>query len=117
MAAVSDIWPLTSGLAAMWLLTSYAAYMTGQSLANTWRAEWQVVVYAALLGVGERFLTYALFEGILLSPQGYLVDTVVLSAVSVFAYRFNRAKNMVNQYPWLYERTGLFYWREKSRTK
>ena len=57
---------------------------------------------------------FALFEGELLSVTGYVIDTAVLMAISLFAYRLNRVNRVVNQYPWLYERAGLFNWREKG---
>ncbi|MFQ5994511.1 MAG: DUF6867 family protein, partial [Acidiferrobacterales bacterium] len=91
----------------------FAAYMTGQGLANTWKPLWHVVVYCILLGFADRFLTFALFEGKLLSASGYVIDTAVLLAIGLFAYRLNQARKMVTQYPWLYERTGVFTWREK----
>ena len=55
-----------------------------------------------------------LFGGALLSPVGYLIDAATLAAIGLFAFRFTRAYRMVSQYPWLYERSGLFGWREKD---
>ena len=91
----------------------FAAYITGQGLANTWRPALQVFLYCVLLGIADRFLVFALYQGELLSLTGYLVDTAVLMAVGLFAYRFTQARNMVSQYPWLYERAGFLRWREK----
>lgn len=96
------------------VVIGFAAYMTGQALANTWKPMWQVVVYSILLGFADRFLTFALFEGQLLSITGYLIDTSVLIAISLFAYRLNQARKMVSQYPWLYKRSGLFTWRQRG---
>lgn len=91
----------------------FAAYTTGQALANTWKPAWHALVYALLLGFADRFLNFALFEGELLSLSGYLVDTAVLVAIAQFGYRLNLARKMVRQYPWLYERSGPFGWRRK----
>ena len=91
-----------------------AAFLMGQALAETWRPAWQNVVYGALLAIGDRFIVYALFGGELLSIWGYLVHAVVLIAISLTSYRMSRAWRMVQQYPWLYERTGVFTWREKT---
>lgn len=91
-----------------------AAFMMGQAIAGTWRPAWQVVVYGALLTLGDRFLIYALFQGGLLSISGYLVHAVVLVAIGLVAYQLTRAHKMVVQYPWLYERAGLFNWRERA---
>jgi hypothetical protein len=92
----------------------FAAYMTGMGLANTWRPVWQPVLYAALLGFADRFLIFSLFDGELLSLAGYLIDSAALIAISLFAYRSNLARRMVSQYPWLYERAGIFGWRDKG---
>ncbi len=96
-------------------LMGFAAYMTGQALANTWKPMWHTIVYGALLGASARFLIFALFEGKLLSLSGYVIDTIALVLIALFAYRVTQAHKMVTQYPWLYERTGLFGWREKAR--
>jgi len=95
-------------------VTGFAAYMTGQALANTWKPAWHAVAYALLLGLVDRFLIYALFEGRLLSLGGYVIDSAVLIAIALAAYRMAQARKMIQQYPWLYARTGLFSWREKS---
>jgi uncharacterized membrane protein len=92
------------------VLTGFAAFMTGQAIANTWRPYWQVPVFCAMLGAVARFLIYGLFEGVLLSVSGYLIGTALLLLIASFAFRLTRARRMVLQYPWLYKRTGLFTW-------
>ena len=96
------------------VVMGFAAYMTGQALAATWKPAWQVVVYGILLGLGSRFLIFSLFDGKLLSSSGYLTDCAVLVAIGLFAYRLTRARKMVSQYPWVYERAGLLGWRERT---
>ena len=96
------------------VIMGFAAYMTGQGLANTWRPVWQPVLYCALLGFADRFLVFALYDGELLSLTGYLIDSAALIAIALFAYRSSQARRMVSQYPWLYDRAGLFGWREKG---
>lgn len=91
----------------------FAAFATGQAIARTWKPVWHAVIYALLLGVGDRFLTFALFDGELLSSGSYLIDTSVLLAITLLGYRLNLARQMVRQYPWLYRRTGPFTWRRK----
>tara|TARA_A100001037_G_C15148871_1_gene637895 strand:+ start:4807 stop:5151 length:345 start_codon:yes stop_codon:yes gene_type:complete len=95
------------------MVMGFAAYMTGQACANTWRPAGHTVFYCLMLGLTDRFLTFALFEGELLSLTGYVIDTAVLIAIALFAYRLNRAARLVTQYPWLYERTGLLTYRER----
>jgi len=34
-------------------------------------------------------------------------------AIAAFAYRLTRVRQMVQQYPWLYERKGLLGWEER----
>lgn len=106
-------WPVFIGITC--LLLGFASFMTGQAVANTWRPMWQVVPYSLLLGAADRFLTWGLFQGELLLLSGYIIDTVVLLAIAALAYRLTLARKMVAQYPWVYERTSLFTWREKSR--
>ncbi|MDP6515330.1 MAG: hypothetical protein QF926_01735 [Alphaproteobacteria bacterium] len=87
-------------------LTGGAAVMTGQALARTWRPVWQLVFACLGLGLADRFFVYALFDGPLLSLTGYGFDTVVITLMSLAAYRFARTAKLVQQYPWLYERAS-----------
>ncbi len=96
------------------LVMGFAAFMTGQALAGTWKPMWQAVLYCVLLGFADRFLNFSLYDGELLSLSGYLIDTAFLVAVGLFAYRLAQARKMVSQYPWIYERAGPLNWREKS---
>ena len=95
------------------VLFGLAAFMTGQALANTWQPVWKAVPYGILLAVGDRFLIFALFDGVLLSVSGFLANAVVLIALTAISYRLIHARKMVSQYPWLYENAGLFNWRER----
>lgn len=95
------------------ILSGFAAYMTGQALATTWRPARQVFLYSVLLGFADRFLTWALFQGQLLSLSGYLIDTLVIFVITLLSYRLTLARRMTAQYPWIYERAGPFAWREK----
>ena len=87
--------------------------MTGRALAVAWKPLWQGLPYGLLLGVGARFVTYALFRGELLSLPGYLLSTAVILLVLLIAFGLYRTRQMVQQYPWLYERRWFFAWREK----
>jgi hypothetical protein len=89
-------------------------FLMGQALAITWRPAWQMIPYAALLAGTNRFFSFALFEGELLSVPGFVLDFLVVAALALFAYRASRAAKMVSQYPWLYERGGLFTWRQRQ---
>ena len=109
VALATDPWTF-SLLVLMW----FAAAMTGQGLANAWQPIWQAAAYCFLLGFADRFLVFALFDGELSSPGGFVVDTVILIAVGLLAHRLTMVRRMVAQYPWIYERAGLFGWRGKS---
>jgi hypothetical protein len=90
-----------------------AGFLTGQALARAWRPLWQVFPYCLLLGLADRFLTWGLFGGTLLSIGGLVVDTAAILAIGLVAYRLTRVRKMVSQYPWLYERRGPFAWRKR----
>jgi len=96
------------------ILFGGAAWMTGQALAATWRPAWHLVPYALLMSVGDNFLTFALFNGDLLSATAYFSHAVILWAIAMVAYRVTQVAKMVAQYPWLYERAGLFAWRDRA---
>ncbi len=91
-----------------------AAYMTGRALASHWRPIIQPILYTLLLAAVVRFFHFALFDGGLLSVHYFIVDAAVLIAATLLGYRLTRVRQMVTQYSWLYERAGLFNWREKA---
>jgi Domain of unknown function (DUF6867) len=93
------------------VLFGAAALATGRALARNWRPVWQVLPYAALLAAADRFLLYALFGGRLLSASGYVLAAAILLLLTLLGYRATRARLMVRQYPWLYERAGPLGWR------
>ncbi len=90
-----------------------AAVLTGRAIAATWRPARQLVFACLGLGLADRFLVFALFGGPLLSLVGYLVDTAVILVFGLLAYRLAWVRNMVQQYPWLHERIGLWRYRER----
>ncbi len=104
--------PLIGFIVVTVFLAFGASWMMGQALASTWRPIWQPFLYGGLLGLADRFLNFALFEGRLLSPSGFLINSVLIILVALIAYRMTQARMMVRQYPWLYARAGLFGWRE-----
>ena len=96
------------------ILGGGGAWLTGRAIAGTWRPAWQVAVYMLILGAAVRFIHMALFEGTLLSPHYYLVDTLVCLVLGFAGYRYTRAHQMVRQYGWLNEGAGLMRWRRRS---
>jgi hypothetical protein len=78
-----------------------AAWLTGCAIAGTWRPWWQAIAYALILGAVVRFFHFALFEGTLLSPRYYLVDTIVCLIAALLGYRATRLRQMSTQYRWL----------------
>lgn len=106
-------WPVFCGLTIV--VMGFAAFMTGRALADNWRPVWQVWIYCLLLGLVDRFLAFALFDAELLLITGYLVDAAVLTAIGLASYYMARAHRMASQYPWLYERAGLFRLRRRDQ--
>ncbi|NYZ11706.1 hypothetical protein HL658_04025 [Azospirillum sp. RWY-5-1] len=108
---------LASSIAAFIVLTvivfGACAFLTGQTLAEGWKPESTLYGYIVLLGLGDRFLVYGLFGGPLLSLHGFVVHTAFIAVIAVVTFRMARARRMVSQYPWLYERSGPFGWRER----
>ncbi len=90
-----------------------AGYLTGQALATTWRPVSQLIAYSLLLGAFDRFLVYALFKGQLLSLSAFAIDSCVILLIAFLGFRITRARIMVMQYPWLYERKGLVSWKNR----
>ena len=86
------------------------AYMAGRSVAIGWRSPAIAALYGLLLACAVRFLHFGLVRGTLLSPYYFAIDLVVLIALALAGYRYTRAGQMANQYPWLYRRAGPFGW-------
>lgn len=78
-----------------------AAWQAGRATAQTWRPWWQVVVLMFVLGAAVRFIHYALFDGDLLSPVDYGLDTAVAVAAAALGFRTERARQMARQYGFL----------------
>ena len=94
-----------------------AAWLTGRSIAKTWRGYRQAVLYALLLGCVVRFFHFALFFGTLLSWHYFITDTAFLLAVTTLGFRAERAKQMATRYGWLYHQSGPFGWRQGAAEK
>jgi len=88
-------------------------FLTGQALAEGWKPAGMVFAYSLLMGLGDRFLVFGLFGGPLLHLPGFIVHTLAILAITMVSYRMALAHRMVSQYPWLYERSGPFGWKEK----
>ncbi len=111
------------------ILFGGAAFLMGQAIAETWRPWWQNVAYGLLLAFAAEFFGYAIFDGAFIvaslvsseaPPLGealisYSIDAVIVTALALLGYQLTRARKMVAQYPWLYERAGLLRWREKGQ--
>jgi hypothetical protein len=95
------------------ILGGGAAWLTGRAIARLWQPYWQVVVYTLMLGAAVRFVHFALFGAKLISPLSYAADVAFLLLLASVAWRITLAGNMVRQYGWIYDRDGLFKWRER----
>ena len=92
------------------------AWLAGRAIALTWRSPLMVLGAAILMGLGVRFVHFALFGEALLAPATLAIEIAILLAVALLAYRRTRALQMVRQYYWLYEPHGLLGWRPRSDT-
>jgi branched-chain amino acid transport system ATP-binding protein len=102
---------------AIMLLFCFFGYVSGRALAENWRPAWQVALYGSLLSVGARLMALVLFARHL---RGLIDESIELSllalmivGITALSFRLTLARQMPLQYPWLYERRGLFGWREK----
>ena len=96
------------------LIGGGTSIMIGRAIATTWLPFWQVIAYCLLLGCVDRFIIYALFQGELLSLRGFITDSIVLITIGLLAYRLKLIQQMITQYPWLYERSGLISLRKMT---
>jgi hypothetical protein len=113
---MSELFPGQSPLEILFvtgLLGGGAAWLAGRAIARTWRPIWHVVGYMAILGAAVRFVHFALFDAELLSLAGYATDATYVIALACLSWRVARTTQMVNQYPWLYERVSLVTWRDR----
>jgi hypothetical protein len=95
------------------LLGGGASALAGRAIAKTWRPWWRIIGYMLILGAAVRFFHYALFDGTLLSPHYYLVDSAICIGSGLLGFKATRAEQMVTQYGWLNERAGVMRWRRK----
>ncbi|MCO5732081.1 DUF6867 family protein [Rhizobium sp. SSA_523] len=96
------------------LLGLWTAWRTGRAVAESWKDLPLLAAYVLLLGVLMRFLHYALFQGPFLAPGYYLLDVVLLAVLAYAGFRQRRTRQMVDNYYWLYERTGTFSWKKRN---
>jgi hypothetical protein len=78
-----------------------AAWLAGRAVAQTWRPPWHLVAYMLILGAAVRFIHFALFDGTLLSPHYYLVDSAIALASAVGGFRVTRTRQFARQYGFL----------------
>jgi hypothetical protein len=78
-----------------------AAWLAGRAIAQTWRPWWQAILYMLVLGGAVRFIHFALFDGMLTEPAGYVRDTLVTIAFAAAGFRVMRRGQMARQYGFL----------------
>jgi hypothetical protein len=114
---MSELYPGQSSLEILFVtgfLGGGAAWLAGRAIARTWRPIWHVLCYMAILGAAVRFAHFALFDAELLSPTAYASDASFVAALGCLSWRVTRTTQMVNQYPWLYQRVSLVSWRDRA---
>lgn len=96
------------------LILGFICILTGKNTAENWKNPWMFFIYAPLIGCTDRFFVYALFNGILLDLYTYMVHTCMYLIIMTSSYRLMLVHKMVKQYPWIYEKSYFFFWREKE---
>lgn len=96
------------------ILGGGGAFLAGRANAKGWKSPIKLFVNMLLLNCGLRFLHFALFEHDLLSVEHFISQGIILEAMAFLGYRLTLAKQMVAKYPWLYERSTPFSWRQKA---
>jgi hypothetical protein len=94
------------------VLGGSAAFMSGRAVAQTWRPYWHIPLYMVPIAATVRFFHYALFGEPMVSLQNYLVDFGLVLIAASLGFRLLRARQMAQQYHWLYRRNGLLHWRK-----
>jgi hypothetical protein len=102
------------GELAFFALACWAAWMTGRSIAGTWRSLASCFIYSIPLAMFVRFIHFAMFEGPFISSVHFVTDLVILAIIVVIAFRYTRTGQMVSQYSWLYERASPLSWRNRG---
>ena len=90
------------------------AWMAGRAAAIGWKHPALLAFYLLLLAVAVRFIHHALFGGTMFSLHYYIADAIVLEIIGFLGFRVIRTRQMVTQYPWLYERAGPLSWRPRK---
>ena len=109
-------------LVAAFIVFGGFALMTGQAIARTWRPWTQSIGYGLLLSAGARLAEFVLFIGRQEGLDDYILNNWLFTAIStayligviLISHRITLARMMVTQYPWLYERAGVFSWRARA---
>ena len=96
------------------ILGGLSAFQTGRAIAQSWQPLWFLVPYALLLAATTRFLYYAILGQTLLSAHYFSVDFSVLLITGALGWCIKRRAQMITQYSWAYEQTGVLGWRKKA---
>ena len=80
------------------ILGGGGAFVSGKSIAETWRPFWQLPLYMAILALMVRFMHFALFDEVLLSMRNLLVDFAILLTCAIVGFKLKRGRQMTSQY-------------------
>ena len=95
---IPNIWTF---LALTLVIGGAGAFVTGRTMAHTWRERWKAVAYMVPLSAAVRFLHYALYEEPLVSALLFAADAAVLVAIAALGFRMTRARQMRERYGWM----------------
>lgn len=102
------------GEVVFYALACWAAWMTGRSIAGTWRSMISCLFYSVPLAIAVRFIHFSMFEGPFLNLTYFIADLIVMAIIVLVAFQYTRTGQMVAQYGWLYERASPLSWRNRA---
>ncbi|MCC0002192.1 MAG: hypothetical protein H6871_04000 [Methylobacteriaceae bacterium] len=98
---MSDLIPNVWTFLALTLIIGGAgAFVTGRTMAQTWRERWKAIAYMVPLAGAVRFLHYALFDEP--SDFAHAAPTfILLTGFALAGFAYARRRQLQDQYPWL----------------
>jgi hypothetical protein len=78
-----------------------AGFLSGRAIARIWQPSWMTVPAAIAVGLGVRFIHFALFDAAFAVPRFFAIDTVIVFAFTIAGYWLAREQQMKRQYGFL----------------
>jgi len=89
---------LATFLFVTFVLGGAAAFLSGRAIARIWQPWWMTVPAAFAVGIGVRFIHFALFDAAFAVLRFFAVDTLIVFAFALAGYWVARERQMTRQY-------------------